>query len=564
MCSDFLADINNNHAKECRMDWGPKFVSGIKAIAALGQLLLVTHSELEVSILEIPGSYNSHGKPLTIGEKVQSCSRLYQEAFAKSEQSLAKLSGTSWELASSRGSLHRVTELFRKDTPAIAYSSFRDEWDRIHRYLCDVQSHASACFESWTYLLTFIQEFETLINNMATDDKKLTVLLSGKLEKAKAEIKTRRYDIDQETRDTKDSQGFDFTYAVPLLVAILTVLLLSGILFRAIILSCMFLCALLILREGMEQSGYRSTSDDNDGDQTRDLEIEIERLTHKHKLSATIGQTLQELCSSLASAIGGVREIHDSYRAMSERLQSMNEEKIDRFKKALNRISHIISWDESYNANRTTDHQPRESKDVTELRELAIELRLTFYIIFEWSSLYIRISQDIFTPALREVQSFSSFATLISVIDLSSDRFKLRPAQQGQWTPRQTAPLLTRSFMPLATIPSTYSADSDIYFSESYAPTAKDTLTLNQVAGRAEIELNKLHHEAQESAIRSVQERVTEVYTTTMPTVIREPKERQKHILSTASEGEPKLEDSNQKSISLRRRFWAFKTRDRG
>ncbi|QGI61447.1 hypothetical protein CEK26_005414 [Fusarium fujikuroi] len=496
MCSDFLADINNNHAKECRMDWGPRFVSGIKAIAALGQLLLVTHSELEVSILEIPGSYNSHGKPLTIGEKVQSCSRLYQEAFAKSEQSLAKLSGTFWELASSRGSLHRVTELFRKDTPAIAYSSFRDEWDRIHRYLCDVQSHASACFESWTYLLTFIQEFETLISYMATDDKKLTVLLSGKLEKAKAEIKTRRYDIDQETRDTKDSQGFDFTYAVPLLVAILTVLLLSGILFRAIILSCMFLCALLILREGMEQSGYKATSDDNDGDQTRDLEIEIERLTHKHKLSATIGQTLQELCSSLASAIGGVREIHDSYRAMSERLLSMNEEKIDRFKKALNRTSYIISWDESYNANHTTDHRPRESKDVTrikELHELAIELRLTFYIIFEWSSLYTRISQDIFTPALREVQSFSSLAMLISGIDLSSDRFKLRPAQQGEWTPRQTAPPLTRSFMPLATIPSTYSADSDIYCSQSYVPTAKDTLTLNQIAGRAEMELNKLH-----------------------------------------------------------------------
>ncbi|KAF5636877.1 hypothetical protein F25303_8080 [Fusarium sp. NRRL 25303] len=362
MCSDVLADINNNHAKECRMDWGPKFVSGIKAIAALGQLLLVTHSEFDVSILEIPGSYNSHGKLLTIREKVQGCSRLYQEAFAKSEQSLGKLTGTAWELASSRGSLHRVTELFRKANPAVAYSSFRDEWDRVHRYLCDVQSHASACFESWTSLLYFIQEFETLINNMT---------------------------IDKETRDTKDSQGFDFTYAVPLLIAILTVLLLSGILFRAIILSCMFLCALLILREGMEQSGYRATLDDNDGDQTRDLEIEIERLTHKHKLSATIGQTLQELSSSLASAIGGLREIHDSYRAVSERLHRMSEEKIDRFSKVMNGISYVISWDESNNPNRTTCHQPRESKDVTvagraemELNKLHREVTLSFELSF--------------------------------------------------------------------------------------------------------------------------------------------------------------------------------------
>lgn len=129
------------------------------------------------------------------------------------------------------------------------------------------------------------------------------------------------------------------------------------------------------------------------------------------------------------------------------------------------------------------------------MREVAVELRLTFYIIFEWSSLYTRISQDIFTPALREVQFSLSLATLISGIDLSSDRFRLRPAQQGKWTPRQTALPLTRSFMPLATITSTYSADSDIYFSQTYAPTAKDTLTLNQVAGRAEMELNKLHRE---------------------------------------------------------------------
>ncbi|KAF5538663.1 hypothetical protein FMEXI_9298 [Fusarium mexicanum] len=170
MCSDFLADINNNHAKECRMNWGPKFVSGIKAITALGQLLLVARSELDVSTLEIPGIYDSRGKLLTIGEKVQDCSRLYLEAFAKSEQSLGKLSETAWELAHSRGSLHRVTELFRKDNSAIAYSSFRDEWGRVHQYLNNIGQHASACFESWTYLLSVVQEFETLLNDMISEN----------------------------------------------------------------------------------------------------------------------------------------------------------------------------------------------------------------------------------------------------------------------------------------------------------------------------------------------------------------------------------------------------------
>lgn len=124
--------------------------------------------------------------------------------------------------------------------------------------------------------------------------------MSGKLEKAKAEFKARRYHsryplllngvlyVDQpspvnpDSLDKKDTQGFDFTYAIPLLIAVLTVLLLSGILFRAIILSGMFLCALLVLREGIEHSGYKATLDDKDEDQTRDLKIEIERLTQKH------------------------------------------------------------------------------------------------------------------------------------------------------------------------------------------------------------------------------------------------------------------------------------------
>ncbi|KAH7209969.1 hypothetical protein DER44DRAFT_745159 [Fusarium oxysporum] len=198
---------------------------------------------------------------------------------------------------------------------------------------------------------------------------------------------------------------------------------------------------------------------------------------------------------SLASAIGGVRETHDSYRAVFERFINLKEEKIDHLHRSMSRISYTISMGEYYRRNNTTDQQLPDSKDVAELRELAIELHLTTYIMFEWSSLYTRISQDIFTPALCEVQSFNSLATLISSIDLSSDRLKLRPAQQGQSTPRQNAPLLSRSSMPITTICTTYSADSNSYFSQSSASMAKDTLTLHKVAEFAEIELNKFHSE---------------------------------------------------------------------
>ncbi|KAK2936598.1 hypothetical protein FoTM2_004544 [Fusarium oxysporum f. sp. vasinfectum] len=264
MGSDFLADINNNHAQECRMDWGPRFACGIKAITALGQLLVVTRLELDVSTLEIPGSYDSRGRLTTAGEK-----------------------------------------------------------------------------------------------------------------------------------------------------------------------------------------------------------------------------------ASFLTPHGGWR--HLAVRAVFERFINLKEEKIDRLHRTMSRISYTISMDEYHHCNSTTDQQLRDSKDVAELRELAIELRLTFYIMFDWSSLYTRISQDIFTPALGEVQSFSSLSTLISSIDLSSDRLKLRPAQQGQPTPRQNASLFCRSSMPITTIPPAYSEGSNISFSQSSVSMAKDKLTLHKVAEFAEIELNKLY-----------------------------------------------------------------------
>ncbi|KAF5599007.1 hypothetical protein FPANT_3610 [Fusarium pseudoanthophilum] len=377
MCSDFLADINNNHARECRMDWGPKFVSGIKAITALGQLLLVTRCDLEVPTLEVPGSYDSRGRLLTVGEKVQICSRLYLDAFAASEQSLDELSKTAGELAHTRGSLHRVTELFRKYSPAVSVSAFHEEWKRVADCFNNAKQQASASIESWTHLLYFIQQFKALIDEMITDNKKSSIRLIATLEDAKAETESRRQNIDRESRAQKETQRFDFTYAIPLLITVFLVLFLSGLLLNALTMSAMFLCALLILREGIQSSNGATLTDDS-GDQSRDLEIEIERLTYKHKRNAAMGETLQEIGTSLASAIGGVREIHESYRTLYERLNSMSQEKTGRFERTMRNVSDMISGDDSYPHNRPTHHQPRESKHVT---QGSLRLNLTNYIV---------------------------------------------------------------------------------------------------------------------------------------------------------------------------------------
>ncbi|KAF4947520.1 hypothetical protein FGADI_10365 [Fusarium gaditjirri] len=362
MGSDFLADINNNHAQECRMDWGPRFVCGIKTITALGQLLLVTRLELDISTLEIPGSYDSCDRLTTVEEKVNSSSRLHLEAFSKSEQSLSKLSN-----AGVGASVFSWFELFRRESTAVAFSSFQDEWQRVNRYLANFEQHARATVDCWTCLLTYIQDFEWLITNMIIDHKKWSIDLSKRLEDAKAEVKLRRFEIDPELRDKDDTQGFDFTYAIPLLVVVLFVLLLCGILFRLTIISGMFLFALLILREGIEKSDCWPALDDDNGDVTRDLEIETERLAQKQKrnvVHATIGQTIQEVGISLASAIGGVRETRDSYGTLFERFISLKEGKIDRLQQTMNSISNTIRMDENYHLNSTTDQRQRDSQDV--------------------------------------------------------------------------------------------------------------------------------------------------------------------------------------------------------
>jgi hypothetical protein len=64
-------------------------------------------------------------------------------------------------------------------------------------------------------------------------------------------------------------------------------LLLSGIILKAIILSAMFLYALVFLKEGIEKSGYAGTSDNDIEDQTRDLQIETEHLARKRKVNVS-------------------------------------------------------------------------------------------------------------------------------------------------------------------------------------------------------------------------------------------------------------------------------------
>ena len=65
-------------------------------------------------------------------------------------------------------------------------------------------------------------------------------------------------------------------------------------------------------------------------------------------------------------------------------------------------------------------------------------MRLTFSILTEWSSLYVRVSREIFLPALHEVCSFGSFASVLSNtnLNINAGRFKLQVQQHAQTLPQ--------------------------------------------------------------------------------------------------------------------------------
>ncbi|KAF4989204.1 hypothetical protein FGRMN_9261 [Fusarium graminum] len=340
MGSNFLADINNNHAQECLVDWGPRFACGIKAITALGELLRVTRGESNISTLEIPDRHHN-GSSATAGEMVQRCSRLYLDTFSDAEHNLSILSNIARELAFSRGPLHRVTEIFRKGSPAVTSRTFDFEIHRLTPYLVKAESHTRSLFTSWTCLLSFLRDFESSINKMAKSDK------------------------------------VNLMFVISLLVPILPLLLLCGILVRTIIGfgSCLF--ALLALWSGFKRSGHWETWNGEFRDETHYLEMESQRLTHQTKLNATTCQTLQNMDSSLASALGAVQEIHDSYRSVFDRFENMRIEKIDRLYRTNNSIFNTITMTERH-PNSMINMWSRDSKDVTvgcTLSSTASELR---------------------------------------------------------------------------------------------------------------------------------------------------------------------------------------------
>lgn len=129
---------------------------------------------------------------------------------------------------------------------------------------------------------------------------------------------------------------------------------------------------------------------------------------------------------------------------------------------------------------------------------MAIELRLTFTILAEWSSLYVRLSREIFMPTLHEMCSFGHLTNVMTNTSLNMDRFRLRVQDHVQTTPAHSAPLSSQVRL-IEAPPSLVMASSGSASTSTLVPPAASALSgervqyLRKVRGFAEQEVNKLY-----------------------------------------------------------------------
>ena len=106
----FLRDVETAHRLECQDYWGPSFASGVRALVALGELLLVANNEHELAAIEIePTSTRLGSSTLTVTEALEKCSREYSDTFHRSEVSLDKLSSRAKELSKGLGPVRLIS-----------------------------------------------------------------------------------------------------------------------------------------------------------------------------------------------------------------------------------------------------------------------------------------------------------------------------------------------------------------------------------------------------------------------------------------------------------------------
>jgi hypothetical protein len=152
-------------------------------------------------------------------------------------------------------------------------------------------------------------------------------------------------------------------------------------------------------------------------------------------------------------------------------------------------------------------------------------MRLTFSILTEWSSLYVRVSREIFLPALHEVCAFGSFATVLSNtnLNINAGRFKLQVQQHARMQPQpQSSHFDLSTLTPAPRLPATVRANNRGLPSvggpapSTTMPTPLSALGtalpprserlgyLKQVGSFAEEKVNKMYNEVWDQGIPSI------------------------------------------------------------
>jgi hypothetical protein len=125
---------------------------------------------------------------------------------------------------------------------------------------------------------------------------------------------------------------------------------------------------------------------------------------------------------------------------------------------------------------------------------MGIEMRLTLNIIFEWSSLYVRVSREFLLPAFHEIYGGGSFDTMFLTLSASDmTRFRERVQKSAGILPSDgPAPAMGRAAR-LKAIDCASPTGMD-FFSGSLKSASSGLGYLKKISAFAELEVERLYN----------------------------------------------------------------------
>ncbi|KAK3899700.1 hypothetical protein C8A05DRAFT_36676 [Staphylotrichum tortipilum] len=467
---------------------------------------------------------------MSVAEALEKCSRVYSDTFHRSEVALDKLSSRAKELSMGLGSGgmlgmrmqigHLLNQL--RNIHERTYAEIVQDQSHISRDFHSIKQEATTLRDHWHDLQDFLQDLQTAVGRRKRDAAAMGnggVLRKDQMSREMEEI---RAEITRLKKSSAEALGpvnpwvfiffgcflafglLPFGYAVTLTIAMSLAFYMTQ------------------SQSGAVPAGTTPSSNSTSTEikaHIQSLESQLQRANRelsaleKQKHSQTaIGSAIGSLQPPLSSAFQTVSSAYTAYTQLLERIHDIENSRYMRLNRAIDVIKESLM-------NKTYTHGDNLVAP------------------------HVRVSREIFLPALHEVCAFGSFATVLSNtnLNINAGRFKLQVQQHAQMLPQPQdshfdLSTITPPVRPPATVrannrglpsvggpaPTTTTPTPPSALGKALPPRSERLGYLNQVGSFAEEKVNKMYNEAHQDAIGRVRARVEDTYTSTMHTTTRQ------------------------------------------